>query len=301
MNYTTEKQNVIFEIELSDFFGESSRRVYNKDTKESETKNYWIESVQDWEESAWENFESFYQYIDYDSIELYNDPEQATKYLLKKKYTKKEIDLFQDVLKSDIIRACSDAQDSSYQYEYNNKYYEMIMQSINEDLNDEIESNNIKYKLLDDITDKDFLSKKTDQKYLRLKISKKEIKEAQKKHYPEEKHHLDPDYIDYFNDYFLDFSFSPINTEYIDYHGTMGSYDDWLNCFKDYNEIEDQIIDYRKEEKEKKNNFIKLLENTDNELKEIKKYIDKYISKEPEKTKITRQLKALKSVIKNAV
>ena len=36
-------------------------------------------------------------------------------------------------------------------------------------------------------------------------------------------------------------SASSINYEYIDYYGTLGDSDEWLEYFKDYNEIEDEI------------------------------------------------------------
>jgi len=93
----------------------------------------------------------------------------------------------------------------------------------------------------------------------------------------------------------------PINTEYIDYYGSLGSFDNWLDCFKDYNEIESTITKYRQDEKDKINNFESLLINNLPSITSINNYIDTYINQEPQKTKLKRQVNALKSLLKNAV
>ena len=259
----------------------------------------WINSIQDWEESVFDNFESYYSYIDLKNNGQYYNLEDAEKYLIDKGYTQEEIDKFRDTLESDQRRGLADAKDSSYQYEYGQKLYKMIMEQVNEDFDDNLSS--INYKILDDITDKDFQSSKTDQEYIRIEISKADIKAWLKENYPEEKYYLEPDYIDFFHDYALDFNRKEINQEYIDYYRTLGDSDDWLDYFKDYNEIETKINNYRKDEKDKIDNAERASLELKNNLNEIDRYAAKYFTKEETRQKIARQVTALKSVIKNAV
>lgn len=298
MDYTKTKKTVIFELPLADYFGKQSRRHYNNETKKMESSQDWINSIQEWEESLWDNFNSNYEYITLKESAPYYNLIDAEKYLITKGYTQAEIDLHRETLEEDQRRALADSFDSNYQYEYSKKLYKMIMDQVNEDLSDNLR--HVDYKILDDITNKDFQSQKTDQEFIRIEISKADIKEYLKENYSSEKYHLEKDYIDYFHDYALDFDRKEINREYIDYYGSMGNSDGWLDCFKDYNEIETEIDKYRLDEKNKVNNLERASFEIKPQIEAIANYIDKYITKEPEKTKIARQIKALKNVVKNA-
>lgn len=299
MNYTKTKKTVIFELPLSDYFGKQSRRHYNNEIKKMESSQDWINSIQDWEEGLWDNFNSNYEYITLADSGKYYDLIDAEKYLITKGYTQAEINLFRDTLEEDQRRALADAFDSNYQHEYSQKLYKMIMDQVNEDFDNNLRR--VDYKILDDLTDKDFQSKKTDQEYIRIEFSKADIREYLKENYPSEKYHLEKDYIDYFHDYALDFDRKEINREYIDYYGSIGSSDGWLDCFKNYNEIETEIDKYRLDEKNKIDNLERASLEIKPQIEAIANYVDKYITKEPEKTKINRQIKALKNVVKSAI
>ena len=292
MDYTMKKDHVIFELPLSDYFGKSKR--YNYKTKSRE--DYWINSVQDYEESIFDNFDS---YMSMDEINQYYSPKQADQYLLKKGYKKEEIDLFRDQLNSDILRACADAKNSSYQYEWLKKFFKYTQEQINNDLSDNLGS--IDYKLLDRLDDDDFKRNRTDQKFLRLEINKKAIKDWLKDNYQGENWHNESEYIDYFHDYALDFTRKPINTEYIDRYGTLGDCDDWLTYFQDFEETSAKIDEYRKNEADKIDNAERASLELKNNLMEIDRYTAKYFTKKETREKIARQVSALKSVIKNAV
>jgi hypothetical protein len=71
--------------------------------------------------------------------------------------------------------------------------------------------------------------------------------------------------------------------------------------FKDYNDIEAEIDAYRLDEASKIDNQERASLELKPSLEVINSYIDKYISSEPAKTKIKRQIGALKSIIKNAL
>jgi len=287
MNYTKTDNTVIFELDLSSYFGKSNSRLHGEK---------WINSIQEFEEYVSDNFESNYSYIDNCLID--DKREEVKNYLISTGYTSKELDLFSDELNSDIRRALSDAWDNSHQYEYIKEYLKQTQEKIELDLKKNL---SIKYNLIDDLTDKNFRANFNEKEFLKLEIKKRDIKNWLKENYKSEKYQLEKDYIDYFHDYALDYDMNPINSEYVDYYCQLGDYNDYLECFKAYNDIENIIINYRASELKKINN----LELASLELKptieKLENYINQYIIKEPQKSKITRQIKALKSVIKNAV
>ena len=298
MNYTTKKSSVIFEIPLSDYFGKGRRRQYDPETKSwGDSQEYYIESIQDKEEWTFDNFESFSPYIKFSEIPE-DDIKEAKDYLISKGYTPAEIDLYNDTFESDILRAHCDAYDSNYQFEWLQKYYSATQHQIFEDLADNL---SVKYQLLDNISDQGFQRNKTDQEFLRLEISKKDIREWLKVNCDDGRQGDESDYIDYFHDYALDFDRQEIDTEYIDQYNSLGSFDGWLDIFSDNNEISAEIEDYRKDETDKINNLKRAGKELEPAIDQINDYIEKYISQEPAKTKITRQTQALKSVIKNAI
>lgn len=291
MNYTTTKSTVIFKLPLADFFGKFYR------TRNGERQEYSINSIQDWEEDSWYNFDSFSPYMDLETDGQYYNLIDAEKWLIEKGYTQAEIDLFRKTLESDELRALADAKDSSYQYEYSKELYKKIQEDIDELLADNL---SMPYKLLDNITDEDFKRDKTCQEFVRFEIKKADIKKWLKEEQSSEDWYKDADYIDYFCDYALDFTINETNREYIDYYGTMGDCDDWLTYFKDYNDISSAIDNYRKDEADKVNNPERASLELKQQLEDINRYAAKYFTKEETRQKIARQVTALKSVIKNA-
>lgn len=296
MNYTTTKQSVIFELPLADFFGRGVKY------RNGEQIKYSINSIQEWEEDCWNNFESFSPYMDLETDGRYYNLIDAEKWLIEKGYTQAEIDLFRDTLESDQLRALADAKDSSYQAEYSNELYKKIQEDADELLADNL---TMPYKLLDNITTEDFKRNKTDQEFIRFEITKDDIKKAIKENgetpLVEKADYEDGTYIDIFHDYFLYFSIKETNREYIDYYGTMGNCDDWLDCFKDYNEITGEIDRYRIDEADKIDNAERASLELKEKFDDINRYSAKYFTKHETREKIARQVTALKSVIKNAV
>jgi len=293
MLYTINEANksVVFELPLYDYLGKGSR--YNWTTKQSES--YPLNSLQDYEENFFDNFQDdYFGYITDDQV---NDclPE-ATAYLTAKGYTQAEIDLFSDELISSIKQAMSDAWRSSYEGEWLKKFYAKTQEQIDKDLADALP--NTPYKLLDYITQQDYFSTRFESYHLRLEINQSDITTWLGDHdlgeYIEDK-----DFVDYFIDNALDYDRSPINTEYIDPYGTLGNTDDWLDCFNDSQEVSNQIDSYRKAEANRLNNYELAALNLKPHLEAIRNYTATYLPNEPKATKIKRQIKALESIIKN--
>ena len=302
MNYTIKKDDIIFELPLYPYLGTRRIRSYNKETKsygEWHIEN--INTMQGYEEYIFETFDCDYDIAeDLDDIYSFNkNDNESYKYLKFEGYFKKEIELFQDVLFNDYRRALNDAYNNSYQSEWFNKFMEMTQEKIDDDLDDNIPELN--FKLLDRLTDANYFSKRSDKDHLRLKISKKDLKAYMKKNKDDYGHDAlyseKNDFIDFFVDYALDFNCSPINTKYVDYHGTMGNSDDWLECFKDCNEIENTIINHRKAEKLKVNSIKELSTYAIPKINDIINYTNNYINNKTINTKIIRQLKSISSLL----
>lgn len=330
MNYQEKKNKVIFELTLSGYLGKKDSYITSKIFTDDDFKNSdhasgvyyngygWrtkqeakeqgllnkvirekngyelIDNLESKEEEIFGSYDSFYEYVTDDQIDEAKD--EAINYLLKNGYTKEEIKEKNETLRYDIRRAMTDAYDSNYQNEWFKKYRKMTQENIDESIADQFDG---AFKLLDDITDDDYFRERADSTFLRLEIEKKEIKNWLKKNYPEDA--KQKDYIDLFVEYCLDYiEAKEINIEYVDYYGTMGSSDGWIDCFADYNDIEREILDFRKDEQEKIDNLERASLELKPQIEAISKYINKYITKEPAKTKIIRQILALKSIIKNA-
>lgn len=293
MLYTIDEANksVVFEIPLSDYLGKGSR--YNCTTKQS--TEYWLNSLQNYEANLFDNFIDNFDYITDDQVDD-NIPE-ATAVLLAEGYTQEEINLFDDELKLDIKRAMSDAWHSSYEGEWLKKFYHQTQKQIDKDLADALA--NTPYKLLDDISTQEFINDRFEADHLRLEIAMSDITTWLSDHDLAE-YIEDKDFADYFADNALDFTRKPINIEYIDYYGTLGDYDEWLSCFKDYHDDMMTAIDnYRQDEKDKLNNYELAAVNLKPHLEAIGDYVANYLPTEPKATKIKRQINALKSVITN--
>lgn len=90
-----------------------------------------------------------------------------------------------------------------------------------------------------------------------------------------------------------------INHEYIEVL-VYGNFNNWQdNIYID--ELKELIQDYLKDEKLKVNNVARALLELKSSIDYIQEYINKYIIKEEVNKKITRQIKALKGVIKNLI
>lgn len=330
MNYQEKKNKVIFELTLSGYLGKTDSYITSKIFTDDDFKNSdhaslvyydgygWrtkqqakeqgllnkvirkkngyelIDNLQSKEEELFESHNSFYEYISDDNINEAKD--EAIKYLKSEGFTDEEIESHAETFKTDLRRALADAYDSNYQDEWFKKYREITQDSIINSITDQF---NGAFTLLDDITDADYFRERAESKFLRLEISKKEIKEWLKKNYPNDA--KQKDYIDLFIANCLDYiDAKEINIDHVDYYGTIGDTDGWLDYFKDSNEIESDIENFRKDEQEKIDNLERASLELKPKLEAISKYINQYITKEPAKTKITRQIGALKSIIKNA-
>lgn len=290
MLYTIDEQkkSVVFEIPLSDYLGKGSR--YDRETKKHDS--YPLNSLQDYQENFFDNFQD---YTDITDKEMRENLPEATATLLAKGYTQAEIDMFSDELNSSIKRAMSDAWRYSYEAKWLKKFYRLTQEQIDKDLASSLP--NTPYKLLDSIDDKEFQSQQTDQEYLRLEILIADINSWSLNNGCSLEG--EDDLIEAFTNELLDYDRQPINAEHVDYYGTMGDCDEWLECFNDSQEVSNKIDSYRKSEADKLNNYELASVNLKSSLQEIKDYTDKYLPNEPKATKIKRQIKALESIIKN--
>jgi hypothetical protein len=279
-------KKVVIKIALSDFFD-----YYKKITKDGKTIT--PETLQDLEEYFFlNNYGDNYDYITAKQID--EAKPEAINYLLTlpEKYTKKEIAIFDDILTGDIRQALSEAYNQSYQDEYLAKYRKLLQEYIDEDLEDCFKDK-VNYKLLDRIDDKDF---DFEAKSLCLEVNLADIRRVMA-----EDDYNDDEVIESFLDYHYYNSSKSFDPKFVDYYGTLGNMDDWMLYFKDYNEIEHTINIHRINEAGKIDNLEAAALNLKPEIDSIADYIDTYIKKEPARTKITRQIEALKSIIKNAV
>jgi hypothetical protein len=239
-----------------------------------------------------DSFESCAPYIQSDSIND-NLPE-ATAYIREQtRATKAELELFADDIENDTRRALVDAYDSNYQSEWIAKFKKLLLARIDSDVEDATEK--APYKVLTDFDSPDFWEAES----VKIEMTKKDLIRAcgydkMPKDYTIE------DLEDQQTNAFIDMP-SAINTEYIDQYNSLGSFDHWMDYFKDYEETTARIKEHRAEEKAKINNSKKALDNLAPEINTMKSYIQKYITKPEANNKITRQIKALESVIKTAI
>jgi len=332
MNYTNKKQSVIFELPLAGYLGQrpiykmeniytpeefknagkDNGRVYHdrhgwKSEEEAKAQGYYnkpirIRNGSEYITTAQQKEEYLFDHDSFSgSIEI-NDQElgEARDYLKAEGYTAEELDLFKEQLEDDTKRAKADAFDDNYRKQWLEKYLKLTQEHIIDDLDDALSG--INYKLIDQLDADDYFKERAEADHLKLEISKANIKQWLKDNDPENDAEKQPEnYIDYFADYALDFDQKEIDLEYVDYYGTLGDFDGWLEYFTDYNEITGLIDTYRLDEASKINNLERASLEAKPHLEAIDQYIAKYIDQEPAKTKITRQIKALKSIIKNAV
>lgn len=342
MNYTNKKQSVIFELPLAGYLGDRptykteniytpeefknagayNGRVYHdrhgwKSEEEAKAQGFYnkpirvrngsqsITTLQEKEENLLDSFDSFWEYVEVEP----DDIKEAREYLIGKGYTPEELDQFADELKTDIHRAKADAYNQNHQDEWFKKYRKLTQEKIIDDLSDALSG--IDYKLIDQLDADDYFKTRAEANHLRLEIKKADIKKWLKdnNYYIKEAGSNYVDDADYFAEMALDFNRKEIDLEQVDYYGTLGSYDGWLEYFFDYEETAGTIDSYRLDETSKINNLERASLEAKPHLEAIESYINKYISPRDTSdqqyieanTKIIRQIKALKSIIKNAV
>jgi hypothetical protein len=282
---TQKKQNsFILEVYLSGYLGQ----VYS--IKDQSRSN--ITSLQEKEES---NFDYFCasDIVSASDIENYKDEAIAYLKTLPGKYTLEEINNAGS-LDDDIKRALSDAYNNNYQAEWLEKYFKMTQAKIDQELSEALEG--ISYKLLDDLTDHDFKANRGDQEFLRLEITEGEADKLIMINglVLEDYYNKQEAIQEYIND---NLSAKEIDISYVDYYGSMGGFDYFLDYFQDYQETSANIDNHRAKELAKINNFKLLAENIAPEVSKIEEYLKSYINQDPEAQKIKRQLNCLKSVI----
>jgi len=281
----SKSKKYIFELPLYNYFG----KAYDRETK---TYDKPINSLQEYQEHLMDSFESCAPYIQSDSID--DSLPEATAYIREQtRATKAELELFADDIENDTRRALVGAYDSNYQSEWIAKFKELLLARIDSDVEDATEK--APYKVLTDFDSPDFWEAES----VKIEMTKKDLIRAcgydkMPKDYTIE------DLEDQQTNAFIDMP-SAINTEYIDQYNSLGSFDHWMDCFTAYEETTANIKEHRAEEKAKINNSKKALDNLAPEINTVKSYIQKYITKPEANNKITRQIKALESVIKTAI
>jgi len=300
MNYIIKQKSVIFEIPLSDYLGKRYFRRFDPETKKyGEQQEKRIESLQEYEEKLSDNFQGFWKWAKYALEKEYINRQEAINHLksLPEKYTDEEISLFSEELDNSIIRAAEDAMIQSYQDEWFAKFRRLTQERIDSDLSDALDG--VSYKLLDRVDDKYYFTDRAESNHLRLEISKAEIKKwiTENNASAAEEYKTAEDMAAYFADYVLNYDRKPIDTDHIDYYGTMGDYNEWLNCFKDYEEVSGRIDDHRKVEAAKIDNYNALLEYYAGQIKPLKDYLNKYHNDIEFKKSINRNLDSVTAII----
>lgn len=286
------KEKITIDIDLSSYFGEHHEQVC-------------INSLQEYEEWLFNNFESYHQYIDINEVATYYDDYNNVYTYLKKeiKATKEEIELFKDTINSDIHRSMAYAKDQSYQDEWIQKYITLLVETIEEDAKN-ILNTFPSAELIEPFSSND--TKKWDITSIQIIVDKQELsdyflKEEKENYNYSQGDEKDNDILqEYLQEIFEYDQSGAINIDHIDYYGTLGDYDDYMQYFIDYNDCIQEIKDYREEEKAKINSTKKMLEENSHYIEKISKYNDEYIKDESINQKIKRQIIALKKVIENA-
>jgi len=199
------------------------------------------ESLQAMEEQAfdWNLEESIYQ----TGKDLYNFDgmvEEAVEYI-KKETSVYKLSKYNDEIEREVIRACADAFRDNYIHEA----YLWLKDEIEDKIIEALQEYGIKEYQIGKI---DY-----DTEDVKVYISKKEIDRIRKEEF-------DKTYTD--DEVLSELSYnvvpSKVNMEFFDYYGTRGSCDNWMECFKDMEEISYTI---KKENKFKQNRLKALIQN----------------------------------------
>jgi hypothetical protein len=176
--------------------------------------------------------------------------EEVKQYLLSKlKISEKELNQYNEQIEDDIITSCAYAYESSYLYELF-KYFISHAQDKVKEIADDLFPN-IKYKIA--YYSSEDKSLHSEAKYntdeIRIYVSKNNatIKFLNNELNNFELWEIKDDFSASLDEYFqsnISYSYYKINLEYFDRYTARGDYDDYLECFKDYNEVEYAIKQY---------------------------------------------------------
>lgn len=274
--YKKKKDDIIFDLSLSRYL--MSYRSGSNDNKTVTT----CETLQDVEYWLFENFESHAPYIDKDSLQ-YIDEEKAIKYLVKNGFTKKEIKEHNETLEDDLLRAISDAKDSSFQYEWITEYKSQLEEQIEKDLPEEAT-------LLTSLQN----PKAWELESVKVSVSYKDIMEALGDVTDLTE---DEKMEQYFDDYLIA-DCKELNTEFIDYYGTIGDYDNWLEPFTEMNQIEEEMKETREYKADQKINPDTLKKDIADIIDKATARLDTYKASDALKNNINRNLKSIKKITK---
>jgi len=149
------------------------------------------------------------------------------------------------------LKACSDSYCDNYINEAFNKVKGIIKDKIEELISDNSLNNQILYYSNEDKTLHSEFMYNSD--YIRVYAPKKVWAKWIKKEFDDytfEEGLAEIPYTINLKDY-------AVNWEYIDYYGTMGHYDNWLEYFTEYNEVGDNILAEAKRKQSKTKAYIK--------------------------------------------
>jgi hypothetical protein len=260
--YRIKNNDVIFKIPLSDVLHDN------------------LKSIQELEEWLFDNFESYSLYIDKSYIQYINKDE-AINYLINQGYTNEEIKENDECLEDNILTAMVYAKDDSYQCEWIKEYEKILEEAIEGSLDDN-------QKLITSIENIGF-----DDEYFEIKVKKSVILDD----------YNDKMYNDYTEDekielYYEDFSFRGVNMENIDRYGTLGNFDEWLDYFKEDEDVSVLIDKQRKDDNERKTCKKRLKKDIADITNKALKILEYHEKNQELKNNIYRNLKSIQKIVK---
>lgn len=305
MQYEIDKNanNVIFELPLSDYLPKQSR--YNSATKQHEDKQ--PQSLQELEEDLFMSASFSFDWVDYeiDQSEL----NEATQDLIAKGYTSEELAApdIQALIVKDIQRAKNDAFEGSYLAQWLEYFRRYTADKIEDDLASAL-GDDVAYTIIDRLDAEDYWQTRGEATTIRIAIALDEVKSYVADYgytymlddWHDEVNRINDDWVEVFIETALDYDSQPINTDCIDDYNRLGDTDNWFQSFTDNSQAAEAIDAQREADRDRLNNLERAALELKPHLEAIAAYIAKYITQEPARTKITRQIKALKSIIKNA-
>jgi hypothetical protein len=230
---------------------------YEQTKIKSPLKNYVSFSLSD----IW-NYDTF-QTLEEDSInwnlqdciyqhgkDLYNFDgmlEEVKKYLLSElRISEKELSQWDEQIADELIRACAYAYENSYMGELLNYFRNEVKEKVEEIINDlfpDIQCK-IAYYSSEDKSLHSEVKYNTDEIRIFIPKNNATIKFLNNELNNFELREIKEGFSDAICEYYYGNTYHSsykINLEHFDYYGTRGDYDDYLEAFKEYNEVEYQI------------------------------------------------------------
>lgn len=279
------KNKVIFDVPFSIYL------LSNHTSNGKQTSD----TLQQFEEYLFDNFESHGPYIDKSYFE-YIEPEEATDHLKKTiKATKKELDLFSSEIDDDILRALSDAKDQNYQDEWLLEYIKQLEEKMLKDLP---ENATLKTSLLE--SDGKINFDIFENEFFQVEVNKSQaIKDQKENSGLDYDDYTEEEILQEYEDDFLTVDMQELNTEFIDYYGTLGYCDNWLDYFKDNSESSELIEDYRKDQQEKQTNPERLKKDMQNLIAPAIQLLKDHKKNATLKNNLNRNLQSIKKIVEN--